>query len=1054
MSVSVQQKSLHSPGQPPAAVRRFGGAALALRAMITAAVTGSLLFGPSAYALPTSTIITPTVFPVLTPTTPIDLPLQVAADHSDVWISGTNIQHIFLQGHVQIRVGYRRLSADAASVRLRPIRGGGTGVFAATIYLQGHVRISEGVKGQAISKARELLVTTRVLARIELAGSAPLPKNESKNPVVMRGAKLRRQLATRPKAVPFVPTIEIQKTELALREGWITRSASGVIQGIPSPVIHSVPTPRELAHKHVPKAPASPPRIFATGNHIEVRTIGNQRITVARGNFYLVRQTVPGQPPLELRADNAVLFSPLGQKEPGPASGKVSRIARSVAGVYLQGDVSVTDGYETMHASRVYYDLTTNRAILLNAVLSDVDVQTKSPLYIRAKEILQFAQGRLEAKSARLSTDEFYDPHYYIGASSMTLRNITPASVTPGPHRKPVYAYTAQNVIFAVHDVPLFYWPYLAGDTRHHSMALRSASVGFSNIYGTSVRTDWDLLDLLGYHPPFNLHADGQAVYYSNRGFGGGINAYDQAFGGHGSIQSFLIDDHGTDDLGNNRTSLPLLTHTRGYISARYMQRLSEQWTVSLEGAYFSDPNFLEQYFDYRYETDTEHQTSVYLKQQHDTEGLTILGKWNLNNFVTNADLEDDEFTVQKTPEVQYWREGDPLLGIFTYYSQSSGGLVNDQFSQSTPAQRGLQTDFPGMNQNETFQQYYLNNGWTDQNVARLDSRQEIDMPLSFGALHVVPYVTGRLTYWDSNFSSNQVNGSTTRAWGAVGLRASTTFWKVYRGFNSNFLDVHQLRHIIQPEVDVFVSGSNVQQGYLQPFDRNVEGITDASGAEFALRQTLQTKRGSPGHEQIVDWMTFNVSADMFWNKSAIGPFSSNNPIYAGGPFSTSDYGQPLVGYYDFSQPELSQLADSINANATWRAGANVRLLGDESYNVDLQELETADAGVMVDQSPSISYFLGNRYINAVNSDQWTFSINYKLTRKYAISATESYDFYLAHNIISAVTIVRKLSHFYTALSLSYNADTASEAVFVNIWPAGYPRYGITSPSALQAVQQ
>jgi hypothetical protein len=294
------------------------------------------------------------------------------------------------------------------------------------------------------------------------------------------------------------------------------------------------------------------------------------------------------------------------------------------------------------------------------------------------------------------------------------------------------------------------------------------------------------------------------------------------------------------------------------------------------------------------------------------------------------------------------------------------------------------------MNQNETFQQYYLNNGWTDQNVARLDSRQEIDMPLSFGALHVVPYVTGRLTYWDSNFSSNQVNGSTTRAWGAVGLRASTTFWKVYRGFNSNFLDVHQLRHIIQPEVDVFVSGSNVQQGYLQPFDRNVEGITDASGAEFALRQTLQTKRGSPGHEQIVDWMTFNVAADMFWNKSTIGPFSSNNPMYAGGPFSTSDYGQPLVGYYDFSQPELSQVADSINANATWRAGANVRLLGDESYNVDLQQLETADAGVMVDQSPSISYFLGNRYIRAVDSDQWTFSINYKLTRKYAFSATES----------------------------------------------------------------
>ncbi len=363
---------------------------------------------------------------------------------------------------------------------------------------------------------------------------------------------------------------------------------------------------------------------------------------------------------------------------------------------------------------------------------------------------------------------------------------------------------------------------------------------------------------------------------------------------------------------------------------------------------------------------------------------------------------------------------------------------MQDNFSRTTPAYRALQANFPSMPANQQFVTYYMDRGWTQNAIARGDTRQELDLPIDLGqSAKVVPYVMGRYTFWGAKFPTGQNGGTTNRFWGAAGLRASMEFWRVYNHVNSRFFDVHGLRHIIEPQVNVFYAGSNVQQGYLQPFNYSVEGITDASGAQFALRQKLETKRGKAGHRYTVDWMSLNVSADMFWNQSPVGPFSANNPAYAGGPFSTSNFSPSLIGQFYNSQPQLSIPTDSINANGSWRVGDYTRLLADESWNVNRAELEQGDAGVLVDQSPSLSYFLGNRYIQGVYSDQWTLGIAYRLTRKYAVSATQSYDFYLGHNILSAVTISRRFPRLFVGLTVVYNADQKNTAVVVNVWPQG-----------------
>ena len=1029
------------------------------RGAVTAAIVATI--GAGVCGLQAQSIeqpIMPTIYPILKPTGSIGVPLIVAAEHTTTWENNGGTVQMLATGHVRIHVGYRRLAADHAAIWLYPQGTGQSGFFKVQIYLAGHVVIREGAAGTAVSTSNEMLVTTRITARVRLAGPPPIALNESHNPIVLRGIKLIEEMAAAPLGQPAIPTIEISPTELALRNGWFAKGSRVPIAPLPTMVPKPAAVPTAVSRPVPPPTPAPPtPTVMATGNVITEEVIGGQRVTVAKGEFFLFRQ-LPGHNALELRANDAVMFSPAGH---GGATSRpvathpVGTLTQKVQGVYLDGDVTVTYGDQTLHADQVYYDFTTNRAILLNAVLSGEAVAAKSPLYMRAKEIIQVAQGEFEAKSVKLSTDEFYHPHYYIGASAMTLRSVA-APAPPGTTPKTAYyAFSSTNTTGNFLGVPFFYWPYVSGTTQQSPSPLKSVSVGDTSILGATVQTDWNLLELMGITPPGGVEADVDLNEYTSRGPSTGVNATYDRPDMLGVLNSSLIYDTGTDQLGANRDNLPVPQHTRGFIFARHLQQLSNQWSVAVEGSYVSDPNYLEQYFENEYATAPEQQTSVYVKQQHDTEAFTALGKWNLSGFITNADLENNEYTVQRYPEAHYYREGDKILGLFTYYSDTSGGIINDQFSNTTSGVRALQLNFPGLNPNETFSQYYLNNGWTDQPVARADSRQEIDFPVAVGPVQFDPFVSGRLTYWDTNFpaANNQVGGGTTRAWGTVGFRSSTTFWKLYPNVKSDLLDVDQLRHIIEPQVSMFATGANVQQGYLQPFDRNVEGITDASGAEFALRQTLQTKRGRPGDRQIVDWITFNVAADVFWNNHLSGPFDPNNAQYAGAPFSTSDFGNPLIGYYDWSRPELSQIADSINANFTWRAGADVEFLADESWNIDLQQLEELDSGIEVNQSPNLSYFLGNRYIRAVDSDQWTAAISYKLTSKYSVAAAESYDFALGQNVLTEVSLVREIPRFYVGITLAYNADTASSAAMVSIWPAGFPQAGITHQQVLQAVE-
>jgi hypothetical protein len=249
-------------------------------------------------------------------------------------------------------------------------------------------------------------------------------------------------------------------------------------------------------------------------------------------------------------------------------------------------------------------------------------------------------------------------------------------------------------------------------------------------------------------------------------------------------------------------------------------------------------------------------------------------------------------------------------------------------------------------------------------------------------------------------------------------------FWRVYSDAESRFFDIHEIRHVIEPQFNIFVQGSDQDRKDLQPFERDVEGVSGASGTQLSLNQKWQTKRGGEGHWRDVDWIVLNVTWNQFWNKDKTGLFYP---------------GAPLRGFYFASRPELSLATSSIDVDGTWRIGERMRFLGESNYSLDTHRVEQAAAGFAVDQSATLSYFLGNRYVNALHSDQWTIAMDYQLTQKYRLIASESFDTLAGQNILSSVTLIRSLPRLNAALTVTYDANQADTSVIFTMWPEGFP---------------
>ncbi|MBV8781113.1 MAG: hypothetical protein JO353_06920, partial [Phycisphaerae bacterium] len=325
----------------------------------------------------------------------------------------------------------------------------------------------------------------------------------------------------------------------------------------------------------------------------------------------------------------------------------------------------------------------------------------------------------------------------------------------------------------------------------------------------------------------------------------------------------------------------------------------------------------------------------------------------------------------------------------------------------------------------------YGETGVSDSTTYRGDTRQEVDYPTQLGQFKVMPFVFGRYTGYSDSPNGNDQQ----RVFAGTGVRINTAFWRTDDSAYSELLDINRLRHVIEPEINLFTSGSSVHRDQVFDYEEDVDKLNDVNGAQLALHQTWQTKRGGAGEFRSVDFLNFNVEANFFSHQPSDALL---NP-------------RAFRGLYFPSEPELSIPRNSLNADALWRVSDTTAMLADEEYNLDTNSLATASIGWAVQREDRLAYFLGLRYIGVLNSTIASVGASYQLSLRYNVSVSESIDVSSRRSEGSSFTITRHFDRFFASLTLFYDQVSKQSGFRFGFVPEGFGR-GVTTDQVSNAL--
>jgi lipopolysaccharide export system protein LptA len=669
---------------------------------------------------------------------------------------------------------------------------------------------------------------------------------------------------------------------------------------------------------------------------------------------------------------------------------------RYVEAIYLEGDVIITRGDRTIRAARIYYDLRSNQALILDAVLRAFAQQRNLPIYVRAEEVRQLSITDYEARHATISTSEFHTPHVSIGAETVTLADVTPRDESGEIIGVRAGRYTAKNTTFRLDGFPLLWSPASSGDFQGEDTAFRSAKAGYDDEFGAAFQTQWHLFNLLGLVPPEGFDGTLKLDYFTQRGPGVGVDLDYEREDYYGLFRGYYINDHGTDDLsGNPQRGGDPDTENRGRVLWRHRQFLDQGWELTLETAYISDRNYLEEYERNEFENGKEQETGIYLVKRDRNWQFSTLFNENINHFITQT---------EHLPEARFSLLGEPIGDYATLYHDSRMGGVRYDLTGDANA------DFlPRNEQGST-------------NTARGDLREEMQFPLpALGPLKFTPFASIRGTHWDG---SPRGSGGVTRAFSTVGVQGNMYFSRVYEDVDSRLLDVHRLRHIIKPDFNLWYADTNRNSNEMYRFDSEVEDIDAFGGGSVGLRQRWQTKRGSPGRWRTVDWIVLDVEA---------GFFDSPPP------------GDNTHGNVIDQRPEDSIASNFLSMNFLWRLSDTTALIYEGVYDWNRGEMGTSAISLAYERLPRLAAFLGWRFVDQTRNNVLAAGANYKLNEKHTIGIRELYDIDRGQNVDTSLVLIRRWPRWYTAVTIAWDRAIDDFSVNLSIWPEGAPNFGLGS---------
>jgi lipopolysaccharide export system protein LptA len=720
---------------------------------------------------------------------------------------------------------------------------------------------------------------------------------------------------------------------------------------------------------------------------------------------------------VSIEADNIVAWIPkVNPQSPAFPDPRTSEVPYEI---YVEGNIVFRQGDRVIYADRMYYNITQEYGVVMSAEMLTPVQDYQGLLRLRAEVLQQLDRQHFQAYNAALTSSRIGVPRYWFQAGNVQVEDLQRPLVDPfsgQPLVDPVTGEaeidhqlmaTSRNNFLFLSQVPVFYWPVIATDLTKPTYYLDRIRIKSDRVFGQQVLLDWDAYQLFGIRnkprgTKFGISTD----YLSERGIGFGSDFKyegDTLFGLPGPYRGFidswgLLHEDGLDNLGFDRRAVPPEADFRGRTLAHHRQYLPNDWVLTGEFGLISDRNFLEQYYETEWDTLKDQSTGIELKKYTENRSLAITTDLRLNDFFTQTEW---------LPRIDHFTFGQSLLfDRLSWHEHSHVGYGRFETAVKPTNPVDL-AKFSPM-------------AWeVQQEGIRAATRQELDLPLELGPVKVVPYIMGEAAHWGNDLTSDEV----TRLFGQTGIKASLPMWTADPTIQSDLFNVNGLAHKVVFDAEFLYADANQDLTQFPLYDAldddsqeafrrrmpvntfgqptgtfvplkyderffalrsDLQGSVASPSTEIAddlmevrmgVRQRWQTKRGLPGQERIVDWITIDTDA-VFFPKPGRDNFGA-------------DLG--LVDY-DFA----------------WHVGDRLTFLSDGFYDFFDQGLRQVTIGSLLSRPEYGSLYLGFRSTEGpISANVFNAAISYRMSEKWIGTAGTSVDFSSSGNIGQNIALTR-----------------------------------------------
>jgi lipopolysaccharide export system protein LptA len=985
------------------------------------------------------------VFTAFTTRAAVDLPVADPAQPIAIRAGGANhwkqgaYEVWVLRGAVHIVQGTTEAKSDEAVLwidRAEAFSGRPSKIIA---YLEGHVHVVYGKNAQAPPGMRQLtrledrtwLGRFHTTSGIEL--SAPLTGNaesQSQPAIVSRGAAARDNEGVRRPEAAGTSALDrgVQPAQFAREE--IAPPMAAPIQQSGSTVDIMGRGGRPLQNSQFVNVPERGEGMYIINSGVQIIVKGIDQLGTA-----------------SMETDRAIIWTPIVSIT-DPNSLRAAQNGQGPLEVYLEGNIVFRQGDRVIYADRMYYNVRQEYGVVLNAEMLTPVPQYQGLLRLKAEVLQQVNRQRYEAYNAALTSSRIGVPRYWFQTRDVAVDDLQTPVVDPFTNQpllnangEPQVAHqmlaTSRNNFVYIGGLPVFYWPTIATDLTEPSYYINGVRLKNDRVFGFGPMIDWDMYQLLGIEnkPPgnawtlstdyFNLRGPALGMTYKYQG--------DDFFGIPGPYKGFIdkygIYDTGRDNLGFDWRDLAVPNPLRGRVLARHRQDLAGGWQVTGELGLVSDRNFLEQYFEYEWDTFKDESTDLDLHRIVGNSSYEITGEVRPNNFVTDT---------QWLPRGDHFLFGQPLLfDRLTWHEHTSVGYAQmlKASNPTDPAQVAVISPLP----------------W-EANVqgVRAATRHELDMPIDAGPFKIVPYLLGEAAYWGEDLNGNPL----TRTFGQAGVKASLPIWKTDPNIQSELFNLNGLAHKVTFETEFLVAGASQDMTQLPLYDRLDDNATEFTRRQmavrtfnqpvgtfvptrfderfYALRSDLQgnvaapteiaddlmefrlgvnnrwqTKRGIAGQERIIDWIVLDVNAVLF-------------------PNSSRDNFGAALGLVDYG--------------FRWHVGDRLTLLSDGFYDGFDQGLRQVTVGSVLSRPEHGSFYLGFRETEGpIESEVLVGSVSYRMSEKWIGTLGATYDFKNQGVFGQQFAVTRIGESFLIRVNVNYDASRNNLGATIGIEPRFLP---------------